>query len=237
MSPSDKFKKYAWFSVQVDQYYSAVCIYARNHECFRHIYQSIPRGSDWPQDLNTNTAAKKFFQIAAMHFNMMGTTGIFESAPFPELKEVSADMINFGFYTCFCFQWSLFETFVKESVLNLTNDKVIPEKVSRELKKKERSTAKFFAYIDGGLVFGRSPFTTVLPVTSWVPKFETCTFQDLDQIRLIRNEFIHSPRDKAILPNTEIEKERLYKRSMWMMRKFAENVDWEVENIRSRTTT
>ncbi len=236
---SEEFKKYAWFSVQVDQYYSAVRIYARHHEGLREVYQSIPRGSDWPQDLCTNPMslpAKKFFISAASTFNYMGTTGLFDGAQFPELHDVSTDMINFGFYTCFCFQWTLFETFVKESVLSLADAKAVPEKVAGELKKRERSTARFLSYIHDGHVFGRSPFTTVLTVAGWVPKVETCTLKDLDQIRERRNEFIHAVREKAILSNTEVEKERLYERSMWIMRRFAQNVDQECQNLRNKTT-
>lgn len=237
--PSDEFKQYAWFSVQVDQYYAAVRIYARNHTHFCEIYEAFPRGDDWPSDLGTvplSESAKRFFMIASSTFNYMGTTGIFAPPPHDELRDLPADMINFGFYTCFCFQWTLFETFVKDSVLQLVRDNVLPESVSNELRKRERSTGRFLSYIDQGHVFGRSPFITVLPVVSWVPKTETCTIDDLDRIRELRNGFIHAITDRAMLPAAEVEKERLYDRSMWIMRKFAENVDHETQGQRKQST-
>jgi hypothetical protein len=235
--PSDQFKHYAWFSVQVDQYYAAVKIYARNHAQFCDIYRALPRGDDWPSDLGSvplSESAKEFFIIASSTFNYMGTTGVFAPPAHEELRHMPADMINFGFYTCFCFQWTLFETFIKDSVLRLVDDKILTESVSKELRKRERSTGSFLSYIDKGHVFGRSPFTTVLPVAAWVPKTETCTFDDLNRIRELRNNFIHAVPDRAILPASEVEKERLYERSMWIMRKFAENVDHETLDQRKQ---
>lgn len=228
--PSDEFQQYALFSVQVDQYYAAVRIYGRNHPHFCEIYHSLPKGADWPRNLGEiplSEVAKKFFVIAGNTFNYMGTTGIFTPPPYDELQYLPADMSNFGFYTCFCFQWTLFETFVKESVLGLVREALLPDNVCQQLRQRERATARFLSYIDEGHVFGSSPFTTVLPVVSWVPKTETCTFSDLNHIRELRNRFIHAVADHSILPASEMEKERLYERSMWIMRKFAENVDHE----------
>lgn len=235
--PSDEFQQYAWFSVQVDQYYAAVRIYSRNHTHFTDIYRSLPQGDDWPSnlgELELSEAAKKFFMTAASTFNYMGTTGVFASPLHKELRELPSDMINFGFYTCFCFQWTLFETFVKESVLGLVRDARLPDRVCNQLRQREKSTGKFLSYINAGHVFGRSPFTTVLPVTSWVPKSETCTFDDLNRIRELRNQFIHAVTDRSILPASEPEKDRLYERSMWIMRKFAENVDHEIRDRRTQ---
>lgn len=237
--PSCEFKNYVWFSVQVDQYYAAVRIYARNHAAFCGIYKSIPRDADWPSDLGTlpmSESAKRFFMLASSTFNYMGSTGVFVDPPYEELQSLSVDMVNFGFYTCFCFQWTLFENFVKESILRLVREQALPNNVSKEIRKRERATSSFLSYIDDGHVFGRSPFTAVLPVGGWVPTTETCTFCDLDRIRKLRNDFIHAVRDPGILPSTEPEKERLYDRSMWIMRKFAENVDYESQGKRSQVT-
>ncbi len=237
--PSGEFQKYAWFSVQVDQFYAAVRIYGRNHSNFCDIYSSLPHGEDWPGNLGEMPlaeSAKKFFMVASSTFNNMGATGIFTSPPQDELKDLPADMTNFGFYTCFCFQWTLFETFVKESVLGLVRDALLPDHICLDIKKKEKSTAKFLSYIDSGHIFGHSPFTTILPVVSWQPKTESCTFSDLNDIRELRNRFTHAVTDRSILPASEMDKERLYERSMWIMRKFAENVDHETRSTRNQTT-
>jgi hypothetical protein len=237
-TPTQTFKNYAWFSVQVDQYYSAVRIYARHHNALKQIYQAIPSREEWPkgeEKVGIPETVKKLFITSASTFSYMGTTGIFSNAPYLELTDLPQDMINLGFYTCFCFQWTLFENFVKTSVLNLVQDGLLPSVVSSELKKKERATAKFLEYIDSGAVFGKSPFITVIPIKGWIPKTETCDYTELDNIRKLRNQFIHVVKARNILNCSEIEKEQLYERSMWIMRKFAENVDYEVMQLRERS--
>jgi hypothetical protein len=141
-------------------------------------------------------------------------------------------MINFGFYTCFCFQWTLFENFVSQSVLGLAADGLLPPRTSQRLTSLKFRTGAFLKYIDAGHVFGRSPFTTVLPLAGWTPRIETCGFVDLDAIRTTRNGFIHGIRGSKILPDTEVEKEHLYERSMWILRNFAGNTDQEVRGVR-----
>jgi len=112
MSASESFKRDSWFSVQVDQYYVAVQIYARNHQAFRDIYAEVQSASPWPDNVGIGIipeTVEKLFMLTASYFNYIGTTGIFQEASFPELTELPTDMVNFGFYTCFCFQWTLFE--------------------------------------------------------------------------------------------------------------------------------
>ncbi len=233
----EAFKQYAWFSVQVDQYYAAVRIYARNHDALCEVFARLPGHKDWPSNLRTATisdTAKQFFITAASALNSMGTTGIFSKAPHDELRDLSVDMINFGFYTCFCFQWTLFESFVKESVLGLARDGLLSAGVAREIRRRERSTASFLTYLDDGRVFGRSPFNSSLARVSWESQIETITLADLNSIREQRNAFIHGVQDRDILPASEVEKERLYERSMWVMRKFAENVMFETQALRAR---
>jgi hypothetical protein len=235
ITPTQTFQNYAWFSVQVDQYYSAVRIYARHHNALKQVYQAIPSSEEWQKEeekVGIPEPVEKLLITATSTFNYMGATGIFSSAPYLELSDLPQDMINFGFYTCFCFQWTLFENFVKTSVLNLIQDGLLPSVVRTELKKKEKVTAKFLKYIDSGAVFGKSPFVTIIPVSSWIPQTETCNYDALDEIRRLRNKLIHSVGDRNILNISEIEKERRYKRSMWIMRKFAENVDYEVMHIK-----
>jgi hypothetical protein len=177
-------------------------------------------------------AAKAFFARAGSALNYMGTTGIFEETPYSELRSLPTDIVNFGFYTCYCFQWTLFENFVKHCVLSLVYDELLPCQIGSKLKARERQTFKFLHYLDSGHVFGHSPFTTDLPVTGWTPQFEHCDFTDLDAIREQRNKFIHAVENASILPGSEIEKERLYERSMWILRQFAGNIDQDAQNLR-----
>lgn len=167
----------------------------------------------------------------------MGSTQIFTDAPFSELSELPKDIINFGFYTCFCFQWTIFENFVKKSIMDLVHHRLLPLEVGRKLKTLERRTWDFFKYIDEKHVFGCTPFTTVLPVAGWIPKFENCDFKDLDCILRQRNRFIHAVENPLILPSKkEVEKEQSYERSMWILRQFAGNLDQDVQNIRMHSS-
>lgn len=229
---SKQFQDYAWFSTQVDQYYAATRIFARHYDALKAAYVQLPQKQDWPNDPSClSKAAKEFFIRASSAFNYMGTTGIFADNQSPELRSLPADIVNFGFYTCYCFQWTLFENFTKTSVLGLVADGLLPAKVCNELRTAERQTRGFLKIVDSQKVFGHSPFASVLPTN-----LEKIDFDDLDAIRNQRNEFIHAVKDASILPNSEGEKERLYERSMWILRLFAGNVDNGVQRLRETPT-
>lgn len=102
MTVSEFFKQYSWFSVQVDQYYAAVQIYARNHQNFRDIYAEVQSAKlAWPDNVGTGSIpenVERLFMLIASHFNYMGTTGIFKDVPYSELTNLPTDMVNFGFY-------------------------------------------------------------------------------------------------------------------------------------------
>ena len=66
----------------------------------------------------------------------MGTTGIFSNEDELIPGKVSADMHNFAFYTCFCFQWNLFENFVKKMVECAIDSGALSTDVSDELRRK-----------------------------------------------------------------------------------------------------
>lgn len=230
---SKAFQEYQWFSVQVDQHYATAKIFARHYEGLKAAYAQLPQESDWPKDLSClSDAAQAFFLQASNALSYMGTTLIFAEAPYQELRSLPTDLINFGFYTCYCFQWTLFENFAKRSVLGLADDNLLASDVAFRLRALERHTREFLRYVDSGRVFGHSPFATVVPVAGWAPQYENCTFADLDAIREQRNKFIHAVESASILPNTESQKERLYERSMWILRQFAGNIDHEIQCLR-----
>jgi hypothetical protein len=237
MTSSNTFQEYAWFSMQVDQYYAAIRIFARHYDALKTAYSHLPKKEDWPSDFSCfSDSAKAFFIHASSALNYMGTTQIFTAAPFPQLSELPKDIVNFGFYTCFCFQWTLFENFVKQSVLGLAADGLLPAQVASDLQARELRTRGFLKYIDEGRVFGHTPFTTVLPIAGWTPQFQSCNFQDLDLIREQRNRLIHAVENPSILPATELEKERLYERSMWILRQFAGNIYQDIQNVRGQSS-
>jgi hypothetical protein len=235
-STSKAFQEYAWFSGQVDQYYSTIRIFARHYNALKAVYSNLPEGSDRLEDLSgLSESARTFFIAASSALNYMGTTRIFTEAPYPELRKLPDDMVNFGFYTCFCFQWTLFENFVKQSVMGLAADRLLSPQIASDLQARELRALAFLKYIDEGHVFGHTPFKTVLPIIGWTPQFQSCDFQDLDRIREQRNKLIHAVGNPSILPTTELEKEQLYERSMWILRQFAGNLDQNVQKIRDPT--
>ena len=90
----------------------------------KEVYQAIPSHEEWPNEEETKSIpdpVKNLFIISASTFNYMETTGIYSDTSRPELEDLPNDMINFGFYTCFCFQWTLFENFIKTSLLDLNH--------------------------------------------------------------------------------------------------------------------
>ena len=84
------------------------------------------------------------------------------------------------------------------------------------MRKRKLRTKSFLEYIEEGALFGHTPFTTVLPVMSWVPTTDSCAYSDLDKIRELRNRLIHAVSSPDIpgLPESELDKEHLYERSM-----------------------
>jgi len=227
MTASEAFKQYAWRSVQLDQYFAAVRIFSFHYGGLKAIYDRLPRGDDWPDDIPAwSEPARSFFTMASTVLNYMGTTQIFAETPYPELKSLPDDMRRIGFDTCFCFQWTLFEDFVKQRVLGLLDRNVLAPEVCEELKKLERRTERFLRYIDSGKVFGHTPFRTVLPVPGWTPTFEECGYAELDAIRRLRNQLIHTPQTSTI-----DRTDQRYDRSMWTLRLFAGNIDQAVEVV------
>jgi hypothetical protein len=163
-TPSKAFQEYSWFSVQVDQYYAAIRIFARHYDSLRAAYQHLPKQEEWPSDFSClSEGARNFFLMCSSALNYMGTTQIFAAAPFAQLAGLRTDLINFGFYTCFCFQWTLFENFIKAAIFGLAADRLLAPNVVAELRSRRTRTRAFLQYIDEGHVFGHTPFTTGPP--------------------------------------------------------------------------
>lgn len=237
ISIADEFKQYADFSVRVDRYFNLVNIYGRYHDSLKLMYAKLPDAEITQRAIDAATTTEEvrtFLLVAANLLNSMATTNAFMDAASLDNKDVGQDCLNFAFYTAFCFQWTLFENFVKKMIRKAANAGVLPENTKKELENPRVSTKKFFDLIESGQVFGRSPFVTVLPVPGWIPETETCDYTALDKIRKLRNDFIHGIEKPEITAESLIEKQRRYERSMWILRKFAENVHYAVQNLLAR---
>lgn len=238
--PSNRYQNYAWFSVQVDQYYHIVTSFGINYTGLQFLCDNLGKLKDQflplscPKMDTSAVDVRGFFILANSILARLGRTNIFASAAHPELDDVPTDLVNFCFYTCYCFQWTLFEGFVVQRVKDLADRNLLSDLIISELGKRERRTAAFFKYIDDGYVFGRLPFSTLLPCSEGSEKFSECNISDLNKIRELRNKFIHGTVSRSILPATIPQKQHLYERSMWILRLFAGNVDHEANLLEAR---
>lgn len=164
----------------------------------------------------------------------MSATNIFNDTVAGAISNIPFDLWNFGYYSCYCFQWTLFENFTKERTLEAADSGKMSADVRRRLHAIERKTEQFLGMIESGAVFGRTPFVTILPVVGWEFKMERCTYADLNRIRERRNQFIHGVVSPDITGESIIEKQRSYERDMWTLRHFAQGIDHEVEALLSR---
>jgi hypothetical protein len=101
--------------------------------------------------------------------------------------------------------------------------------IADKLRKRWRKTKQFFDLIESGEVFGRTPFRTALPIPGWQPSIEDIGYNRLNEMRELRNEFTHGVESPDILSEGLMGKQRRYERGMWVLRKFAENIMWEVQ--------
>lgn len=229
---SEEFKNYAHFSVRVDRYFNVVNIYGMHHDAIKTVYLALPSRERLKAALaasDTDDEVKRFLVSSAWALGYMATTNIFDDQGDQSGGDIFQDALNFAFYTCYCFQWSLFADFVKTEIRKVIDAGVLAHDVVKRLKAKWRQTKQFFDLIESGDVFGTTPFRTVLPVVGWVPSTVECDYDDLNGIRELRNEFIHGVESPAITSENLAAKQRRYERSMWILRKFAENVEWEVQ--------
>ncbi|MFJ9900363.1 hypothetical protein ACIQPR_44235 [Streptomyces sp. NPDC091280] len=236
MAPSvlEEFENYAYFSVRVDRFFHAANIYGSNHDKLKQAHREIPEHDvvrEALRDERTDEQFRRFCVVAVNSLNWMATTGIFSDQDDAAPRRVPDDMQNFAYYTCYCFQWTLFENFVKKIVRRAMAAEVLPPDICDELNSKWYKTKQFLDCIESGRVFGSSPFVTVLPVTGWVPGMETCTYADLNKIRELRNLFIHGVDDPEITPESILSQEKVYRRSMMILRCFASNVQQDVGRL------
>jgi len=231
-----EFKAYANFSVRVDRFFNVVNIYGMHHNMIKHIHSALPAQDkiEIAIDSNIDSSVKTFLITTINELNYIATTNIFIDQDEQSLGNILEDTLNFAFYTCYCFQWSLFEDFSKTMIRKVIDANVLKSHVVNDLESNWRRTKAFFDIIHFGDVFGRSPFKSLLPVMGWVFSTEEVGYEDLNSIRNLRNSFIHGVENPDIISENILEKQRRYERSMWILRKFGENIQWEVQHLIGR---
>ena len=131
-----EFKDYAYFSERVDQYFNVINIYGMHHEAIKQIHKALPSrekiktllASDIDED------AKRFLVISSGALGYMATTNIFNSEADQVSDDISKDALNFAFYTCYCFQWSLFEDFTKTMIRKVIDAGALQPNVVTDLE-------------------------------------------------------------------------------------------------------
>lgn len=232
----EEFKHYAEFSVRADQFYYAINTYGINHENLKAV-SSIRPSNDLLQNCIEkeikDAGVKQYLISTIVVLDNLRISGIFSEAKdlvagAIDPQTISPDISNFAFYTCFCFQWSLFENFVKTMMQKLIDGNALSVNTQNKLQNNWSRTKRFFDAINSGEVFGHSPFHTVLPIIDESGSLQVCDYSDLDKIRELRNDFIHGIESPEILPISPLEKRKYYERSMWILRQFATNIQFDV---------
>jgi len=228
----DEFKRYAHFSVRVDRYFNVVNVYGLHHEGLKEVYDELPQTGRLNEALSSASMGddiKRFLVVAGSRLGYMGTTNIFSNEGSEAEGEIWTDALNFAFYTCYCFQWTLFENFAKSIIQVALDAGAFDEDTVAKLRERWKRTKQFFDLIESGIVFGRTPFRTALPIPGWHLSIENIGYNQLDEMRELRNNFIHGVESPDILSEGSLSKQQRYERGMWILRKFAENIMWEVQ--------
>jgi hypothetical protein len=232
-----EFKEYAYFSVRVDRFFHVLRIYGRHHDALKSAFKEMPSRqvtSDALNDERIDEGFRRFCGTTISALNYMSTTSIFSDGGDIPADQIPEDMRQFGFYTCYCFQWSLFENFIKDILRRAMDAHAIPASICQELDRRWYRTKQFFEFIESGRVFGHSPFVTMLPVPGWTPTAETIGYADLDVIRNLRNDFVHRAAATDVA-DSAMAQERVYDRSMWILRQFASNISQDTARLLETT--
>jgi hypothetical protein len=201
------------------------------------VHSKLPDRDNLSATLNSGALddeMRDFLHAFFIRLDYMAATNIFSDFSDEysiDSRSLSEDMLNFSFYTCYCFQWTLFENFIKKMVGKLVDARVVSPIVRDEVGKRWNKTKQLLDYIESGEVFGRTPFVTVLPASGWISTTETCDYHDLNRIRELRNDFIHAVESPQITPDNIATKYRKYERSMWILRNFASNTQQDNQRL------
>jgi len=229
-----EFKEYADFSVRVDRFFHLTSIYGWHHSGIKAMHARLPSPGQIQgvlDDSSINEDIRLFLSVAAFTLGLMATRGIFQDEDDQVGGDVSEDTLKFAFHTCYCFQWSLFEDFVRIMIQKTIDGGVLRTEVANRLKSKWGQTKQLLDMIERGEPFGASPFRSALPEPGWVRSTETCTYADLDEIRNIRNQLIHGVSNPELSSEDITSRQLRYDRSMWILRRFAENIQREVQQL------
>ena len=219
------FEEYANYSVKVDRFFHCVNAYANSHNGLKYIYVNLDRIYNRMVELEENGAEidkeiRLFIRCSYTLMQPIHITNIFSDLDPCNLGDKIYDMRIYSYITCHCYQWNLFEAFIRYIIKRIVKSEKIDKKVSDKLTK-ARGIKKTLAILNYE-VFECSPFSHILPECDENGEFIKIGFSDLNIIRERRNRFVHS-----ILDDMEDAKigqlQWRYDRDMWTLRLFAQN--------------
>ena len=235
------FKDYAIHSVKADRFFHAINAYGNNHSYLKSAYECLEKGVTIVEKVaDVNDEIESIFQNFRSSYSLMrqlAMTNIFNNQNDPcNLGDMTIDISQFSYLTCYCYQWSLFETFVKNMVNIMIESNSISFEVKCALTKLSKSSSiKPILDWFHTSIFENTPFMHLLPLYSHLGEFNTKSIEygDLDRIRRMRNKFIHAITKEYAKIGSEnmILLHRQYDEDMWVLRLFAGNLNSQIKEL------
>jgi hypothetical protein len=220
---SAEFKHYALSSVKIDRFFNVLNIYGSHHHGIRDVGRAILQGPEMPELGTLPERVSRPLVLARMVMRDLAITGLLadeEADLGPET--VGEDMVNYAFFTCYVFQWLLFEHFIRSTVKSLAGAHRLPftlakhapaSNILRQIRKHDSAV-----------------FDLILPASQFavlnygLPPIEKYGLDDVDRIRTLRNELTHTTHAPSLAGLDTMSKQRRYETDMWILRHAAQGV-------------
>ena len=218
-------------SVQIDQYIHTTLSLSWNLAKLREAANCINEVSSLLAGNEIEPAAREKLLTVRSALGSLSSTGIFSKSQHSELSDIPGDLQRIGIYTCYCFQWAIFDRFVISRVFQAVDGGLLSEDVSARLRRKKNNTKDFLKLLHDGAIQERTPFWHILPWPGPNKDLLEVDYSDLTRIREIRNKYVHSV-NEDMLKEISSEDFNTYKKDMWILRLFAQNVDQDCWRLR-----
>lgn len=227
--------QYLAFTERVDRFFHWNLTLAKHIRDLRSLYRDHPHLQNRPYDPGVLSQRDEILEEMLFSFDFSDKFSVlnFVDPEHPALSIDNPDPVNFAFYSCYCFQWNLFETFVKAQVFSLCDGGILDQRMEKKLLAIGRNqTEALLKFLDSGEVFGKTPFVNLIEEGLSAKNPDKVTYRDLDAIRVQRNNFVHGIESPEIKAATFEEKEAEYERMHQILTQFAVQVDLGVQKLR-----
>jgi len=229
------FEQYANYSVKVDRYFHCVNAYTNSHSGLKEIHDTLDKTYKRMLELeetgnNTDNDIRSFLQISYFIMQKIHMDNIFSDKDSCGLGDLVYDMQIFSYVTCYCYQWNLFESFISYIVDKLSKSNKLKGDILNKLKCCKGKTKKLLDLLNDE-VFENSPFDYILPEIDSNGNFVKIGYNELDTIRKRRNKFVHSVLNNSFDNENIMKLQKLYDKDMWILRLYAQNVFYQVNEL------